>query len=119
MSSLTQQNLDFDFLLCMTHNVAVELNKKQEHFKAVKFGEFVNKGKCEFLGEKFNIKKPARKLSFDISKRLVEHIKAKENIKKYEKRYEERKKRKRLEQEKFRKQMPVGDSIINLEMVDL
>ena len=74
---------------------------------------------CQFLGQFYSIKKPAPKISNDISKKLVDKIKEKQNEVNWEKKWEEKKLKRKREQENYSKQIPVGDGILNLEAVDI
>ena len=121
MSSLNNLNLGFDYFLCMTHNVVVEITDKESHIDEFCVDELGNKitKSCSFLGQFFNIKKPAKKLSNDISVTLVRKIKEKENEKRWEKSYNKKVKQRVRDQELYSKQIPLGDSILNLDVVKL
>ncbi len=113
--------LGFDYLLCMNHNVVVDFEDKDKHRsenRNIKWSED-KVIPCEFVGQNFKIKAPARKLSNDVSKKLVDKIKEKENEKAWEKRHEKKLKQKKREQENYGRQIPVGDGILNLDGVEL
>ncbi len=101
--------LGFDYLLCMDHNVVVDIEDKVTH---------KGNDSCQFVGQNFKIKAPARKLSNDVSKKLVDKIKEKENEKIWEKRYDKKMRQRKREQENYSRQIPIGDGILNLDGVD-
>lgn len=103
----------------MNHNVVVECENKNQHLMdfCTRIGDNAMIKECQFIGQFFKITPPAKKISYDISKRLVDGIREKENIKRYEKNYEKKMKQKKHDQENWHRQIPVGDSIINLEVV--
>ncbi len=115
--------LGFDYLLCMDHNVVVEVEKRKEHeansinVSQTDVSEDIKP--CEFVGQFFKTKQRAKKLSNDISKKLVDGIKEKENEKAWEKRYDKKMRQRKREQENYSRQISIGDGILNLDGADL
>ena len=121
MSTLNKLNLGFDYFLCMTHNVVVDIGDQEQHMDKFCVND---EGKpmaraCSFLGQFYNIKKPAVKLSNDISVKLVRRINEKKNEERFEKKYEEKLNKRKRDQELYAKLLPIGDSILNLDVVEL
>ena len=114
--------LGFDYLLCMDHNVVVDIEDKEKHrtnsINVIQTDTSEEIKPCQFVGQNFKIKAPARKLSNDVSKKLVDKIKEKENEKAWEKRYEKKMKQKKREQDNYSRQIPIGDGILNLDGID-
>ena len=103
----------FDYFLCIDHNVVVEVEERSKHIT-----EFGGDKPCEFVGQFFKVKAPARKLSNDVSKKLVDSIKQKENEAAWEKKHDKKIKQRKREQDNYSRQIPIGDGILNLDGVD-
>lgn len=108
--------LDFDYFLCMNHNIVVELGNKEQHMD--EFCTDSDNRSCMFLGQHYNIKKPASKISNDVSIKLVRGIQEKKNLKNWEKKNEIKLNKRKRDQDNYSKQLPLGDSILNLEATD-
>lgn len=95
--------MNFDFFSCIQHNVIVDERNAGEHEN------------CDKVGEFFKVKVNKPKLSSGlISKRLINAAKEEQNIKKFKAKEKLRKHKKVLAQERFEKQIPDNDVIINL-----
>ncbi len=95
--------MNFNYFSCMEHSVIVDEDNYSDH------------SKCNLLGEMFKIKVSKKKVfSGLIGKSVIEKAREEQNIIKYEKRALLEKKKKHLAQERFQKQIPDGDIVINL-----
>ena len=95
--------MNFNYFSCIQHNVIVDNTNLREH------------SACDKVGEFFKIKVSKKKVSNGlISKSLINKAKEKINIEKFKARELKDKHKKKLAQERFEKQIPDGDIIINL-----
>jgi len=95
--------MKFDYFSCILCNVVVNDENLSEH------------NGHDIMGEFFVIKQNKKKiLPGLVSKKLINSEKEKLNVIKFEKREALNKKKKTLAQERYQKQIPDGDSIINL-----
>lgn len=93
----------FDYYSCMQHSVIVDEENNSEHSVCDKIGVFF---------QIKNYRKPV--VPGLIAKKIIDAEREKLNIIKYEKRDVLNKKKKLLAQERFSRQIPSGDVIINL-----
>ena len=95
--------MKFDYFICTKCNVIVEDKNVQEHYSH------------GILGTMFKIKHAKKKLTQGlISRKLINSEKDKLSIIKFNARSEKEKKQKILAQQRFAKQIPDGDVIVNL-----
>ena len=95
--------MKFDYFSCIQCNVIVSTENLVEH------------NGHDFIGEFFVIKQSKKKvLPGLISKKLINAEQDKLNVIKFEKREALDKKKKVLAQERYQKQIPDGDVIVNL-----
>lgn len=95
--------MEFDYFSCIEHSVIVDERNLEEH------------ASCQKVGVFFQIKKHSKKIMPGlVSKKLINSEREKQSEARYEKHLVKEAKQKVLAQERFAKQIPSGDVIINL-----
>ena len=108
--------LTFDYLICSERNVVLDL----EFGKNGSCPACLEKGNdCILVGQNYQIKKRPVKLSNDISSKIIKHYKEQQNIRRHEARHAAKLRRRKREQDNYHNQIKVGESVLNLEVVQI